>query len=210
MSSVMEPRPTAADTVAVFQNLIGGKWRAASDGRTVAMLSPSDGKAFASIARGTKADVDAAVPVVVNAIVQNGGQTCSAGSRVLVQKSIYDVFVAQVIERFRQLRVGSHAMDLDCGPLISANQSKRLRGFIDRASKARPSYSSTDDGPKPKSHHEGTKSTNSTPSLQLSPTKGRESFKSPRFQSPSPLAGEGWGEGACLRSESLKEGFPCT
>jgi aldehyde dehydrogenase (NAD+) len=79
------------------------------------------------------ADFDAAVPVVVNAIVQNGGQTCSAGSRVLVQKSIYDRFVAQVIERFRQLRVGSHEMDLDCGPLISANQSKRVRGFIDQA-----------------------------------------------------------------------------
>ena len=81
------------------------------------------------------ADFDAAVPVVVNAIVQNGGQTCSAGSRVLVQKSIYDKFVAQVIARFRQLRVGSHAMDLDCGPLISANQSKRVHGFIDQAKK---------------------------------------------------------------------------
>ena len=44
------------------------------------------------------ADFDAAVPVVVNAIVQNGGQTCSAGSRVLVQKSIYDEFVAQIAD----------------------------------------------------------------------------------------------------------------
>lgn len=81
------------------------------------------------------ADFDAAVPVVVNAIVQNGGQTCSAGSRVLVQKSIYDAFVARVVEKFGQLRVGSHAMDLDCGPLISANQKKRVQGFIDRARK---------------------------------------------------------------------------
>lgn len=81
------------------------------------------------------ADFDAAVPVVVNAIVQNGGQTCSAGSRVLVQKSIYEKFVAQVVARFKQLRVGSHAMDLDCGPLISDNQRKRVLGFIDRAVK---------------------------------------------------------------------------
>ncbi|MEO8157149.1 MAG: aldehyde dehydrogenase family protein [Betaproteobacteria bacterium] len=81
------------------------------------------------------ADFDAAVPVVVNAIVQNGGQTCSAGSRVLVQKSIYDKFVAQVVARFKQLRVGSHAMDLDCGPLISQNQMKRVHGFIERAKK---------------------------------------------------------------------------
>ncbi|MEO8165446.1 MAG: aldehyde dehydrogenase family protein, partial [Betaproteobacteria bacterium] len=81
------------------------------------------------------ADFDAAVPVVVNAIVQNGGQTCSAGSRVLVQKSIYDKFVALVVARFKMLRVGSHLMDLDCGPLISQNQKERVQGFISRAKK---------------------------------------------------------------------------
>ena len=52
------------------------------------------------------ADFDAVVPVVVSAIVQNGGQTCSAGSRVLVQKSIYEEFVARVAARFKTLRVG--------------------------------------------------------------------------------------------------------
>lgn len=81
------------------------------------------------------ADFDAVVPVVVNAIVQNGGQTCSAGSRVLVQKSIHDRFVAAVSARFKLLRVGSHAMDLDCGPMISANQRKRVEGFIAQAKK---------------------------------------------------------------------------
>ena len=81
------------------------------------------------------ADIEAAAPVVVSAIVQNGGQTCSAGSRVLVQKSAYDSFVAKIAARFAQLRVGSHAMDLDCGPLISANQKKRVQGFIEQARK---------------------------------------------------------------------------
>jgi aldehyde dehydrogenase (NAD+) len=81
------------------------------------------------------ADFDAAVPVVVNAILQNGGQTCSAGSRVLVQKSIYDRFVGRVAERFAQLRVGSHSMDLDCGALISATQKKRVLGFTAQARK---------------------------------------------------------------------------
>ena len=73
------------------------------------------------------ADVDAAIPVVVNAIVQHGGQTCSAGSRVLVQKSIYDRFLTRVAERFAQLQVGSSTMDLDCGPPISANQKSGCR-----------------------------------------------------------------------------------
>lgn len=76
---------------------------------------------------------EAALPVVVNAIVQNGGQTCSAGSRVLVQRSIYDRFMGMVAERFAKLRVGSHDMDLDCGPLISAVQRDRVAGFVARA-----------------------------------------------------------------------------
>ncbi len=79
------------------------------------------------------ADLDAVIPVAVNAIVQNGGQTCSAGSRLLVQRSIYDSFVPRLAERFAQLRAGSHEMDLDCGALISANQKKRVQGFVDRA-----------------------------------------------------------------------------
>jgi aldehyde dehydrogenase (NAD+) len=73
---------------------------------------------------------EAAVPVVVNAIVQNGGQTCSAGSRVLVQRSVYDRFMGMVAERFAKLRVGTHDMDLDCGPLISAVQRDRVQGFV--------------------------------------------------------------------------------
>ncbi len=79
------------------------------------------------------ADFEAVIPVVVNAIVQNGGQTCSAGSRVLVQRSIYDNLMARVAERFATLRVGSATMDLDCGPLISAQQKKRVEGFIAQA-----------------------------------------------------------------------------
>src|SRR6185369_5207948 len=79
------------------------------------------------------ADFDTVAPVVVSAIVQNGGQTCSAGSRVLVQKSIYEEFVARVATRFKTLRVGSHAMDLDCGPLISSTQKNRVLGFVVRA-----------------------------------------------------------------------------
>lgn len=79
------------------------------------------------------ADFEAAIPVVVNAIVQNAGQTCTAGSRVLVQRSIYDDFVPRLAERFGSLTVGSPEMDLDCGPLISARQSERVRGFIRQA-----------------------------------------------------------------------------
>jgi aldehyde dehydrogenase (NAD+) len=79
------------------------------------------------------AEFEAAVPVIVNAIVQNAGQTCTAGSRVLVQRSAYDRFVPMLADKFGGLRVGSAEMDLDCGPLISRNQCDRVRGFLDQA-----------------------------------------------------------------------------
>lgn len=79
------------------------------------------------------ADLDKALPIIVKAIAQNAGQTCSAGSRLLVHKGIYKEFAGAVAERFSQLRFGSPEMDLDCGPLISAKQQKRVQGFIDTA-----------------------------------------------------------------------------
>ena len=52
------------------------------------------------------ADLDAAIPVVINAIVQNSGQTCSAGSRVLIEKSIYEPLLQRLGQAFKGLRAG--------------------------------------------------------------------------------------------------------
>ena len=79
------------------------------------------------------ADFDAAVPVIVNAIIQNAGQTCSAGSRLLVEDRAYDAFMGLVAERFGGLRAGAAARDLDCGPLISATQKTRVEGYVEGA-----------------------------------------------------------------------------
>ena len=79
------------------------------------------------------ADAERAVPLIVRAIVQNAGQTCTAGSRLLVQASIYDRFVARVAEAFAQVRVGTPEMDLDCGPLMNAAQYQRVQRYIDNA-----------------------------------------------------------------------------
>ncbi|MEO6271057.1 MAG: aldehyde dehydrogenase family protein [Lautropia sp.] len=72
------------------------------------------------------ADLDVAVPVLVNAIIQNGGQTCSAGSRVLVEKSIADEVTARLSAKFSALVAGPGEKDLDLGPLISARQHQRV------------------------------------------------------------------------------------
>ncbi len=46
------------------------------------------------------ADLDRAVPVIVNAILQNAGQTCSAGARLLVEDSVHDELVTRLVTAF--------------------------------------------------------------------------------------------------------------
>ncbi|MDH4378113.1 MAG: aldehyde dehydrogenase family protein [Ramlibacter sp.] len=76
------------------------------------------------------ADLDAALPMVVNAIVQNAGQTCSAGSRLLAQESIYEQVLERLSKAFSLLRVGPATLDLDVGPLIRASQQQRVWDFL--------------------------------------------------------------------------------
>jgi aldehyde dehydrogenase (NAD+) len=79
------------------------------------------------------ADLGAAVPVIINAIVQNAGQTCSAGSRVLIQQDIYELLLERLGRAFEALRVGPAAMDLDVGPLIRQSQQQRVWDFLSDA-----------------------------------------------------------------------------
>ncbi len=79
------------------------------------------------------ANLKEAVPVIVNAIIQNAGQTCSAGSRLLIEASAYERVLAAVGERIAALSVGPAEMDLDVGPLIRANQLERVNAFLSNA-----------------------------------------------------------------------------
>ncbi len=82
------------------------------------------------------ADLEAAAPVLVKAIIQNGGQTCSAGSRVLVERSAYDEVVAAVGELFSKVTAGPHDRDLDLGAMVNEGQRRRVEGFVRRAREA--------------------------------------------------------------------------
>lgn len=79
------------------------------------------------------ADLNKALPVIVKAITQNAGQTCSAGSRLLIQEDIYDKFIGMVADAFKKVKVGTPEMDLDCGPIVNQKQFKRVNTFIDEA-----------------------------------------------------------------------------
>lgn len=76
------------------------------------------------------ADLERALPVLVNAAIQNAGQTCSAASRILVQRSVHDRVVAALAQRFAGLVAGPAHADLDLGPLITAKQQARVEAFI--------------------------------------------------------------------------------
>ncbi|HEX2544041.1 MAG TPA: aldehyde dehydrogenase family protein [Ramlibacter sp.] len=82
------------------------------------------------------ADIDQVLPVVINAIVQNAGQTCSAGSRLLVEQSLYEPLLERLGAAFSKLRVGPAAMDLDVGPLIRQTQQQRVWDFLSDAQHA--------------------------------------------------------------------------
>jgi aldehyde dehydrogenase (NAD+) len=79
------------------------------------------------------ADLDAATPVLVNAIIQNAGQTCSAGSRILVERSLEQALMDRLASAFGRLRAGPGSADLDLGPLISARQHGLVQRFAEQA-----------------------------------------------------------------------------
>jgi acyl-CoA reductase-like NAD-dependent aldehyde dehydrogenase len=76
------------------------------------------------------ADVEAAVPTIVLSIIQNAGQTCTAGSRLLVHESLHDELIEAVTARFREVTIGRGLDDPDLGPLISAKQLERVTGLV--------------------------------------------------------------------------------
>ena len=79
------------------------------------------------------ADLEAALPFLVNAGIQNAGQTCSAASRILVQRGVYDRVVSAMAEKYSALQVGPAVDDLDVGPLISGRQKSIVEGYLDKS-----------------------------------------------------------------------------
>jgi aldehyde dehydrogenase (NAD+) len=79
------------------------------------------------------ADMERTVPGVVNAILQNAGQTCSAGSRLLVHESVHDLLVTRIAQAFAAVSIGPALSDPTLGPLISQVQRSRVVSFIEEA-----------------------------------------------------------------------------
>jgi aldehyde dehydrogenase (NAD+) len=79
------------------------------------------------------ADLDSAVEGVVDAIWFNQGQVCCAGSRVIVQESVADVFHAKLKARMSALRVGDPLdKSTDIGAIIADVQLERIRRLVEQ------------------------------------------------------------------------------
>jgi betaine-aldehyde dehydrogenase len=77
-------------------------------------------------------DVERAVASAVSSALGNAGQDCCARSRLLVQRGLYDRFVAATVDAFRKLRVGDPLDEqTEMGPLVSTAQRERVMGYIE-------------------------------------------------------------------------------
>jgi betaine-aldehyde dehydrogenase len=78
------------------------------------------------------ADFEQAVDGALFGAFANQGEVCSAGSRLLVERAIYDRMVAALVERVRRVRVG-HPLERETkmGPLVTAAHMEKVLGYID-------------------------------------------------------------------------------
>ena len=83
------------------------------------------------------ADLESAIPSSVWSIYYAAGQSCEARSRLLVERSIYDDFVAQFTEKAKAVKMGDPLdPETQMGSLISQSHRERVHGFVERSRKA--------------------------------------------------------------------------
>jgi aldehyde dehydrogenase (NAD+) len=68
------------------------------------------------------------VPAAVRAFTANAGQVCSAGTRLLVHRSVHDQVIAALVTEVQKIRIGR-----DLGPLITRDQFARVQSYFDVA-----------------------------------------------------------------------------
>lgn len=110
-------------------------------GRAI-MRSAADGLKKLSFEMGGKsanivcadADLDAAVAGSLRGIFTNQGEVCLAGSRLMVQRPIYEEFLARLVEGAESYRVGDPLdPDTQMGPLVTAEHLDKVLSYIDLA-----------------------------------------------------------------------------
>ncbi len=84
------------------------------------------------------ADLDVSADIATRSLVRQSGQSCVAGTRILVHESIADELLARTMERVRQQKIGLPlAADSVMGPVVSQAACDRIMGVIERARRER-------------------------------------------------------------------------
>ncbi|WP_244930338.1 aldehyde dehydrogenase family protein [Nocardioides sp. W7] len=77
------------------------------------------------------ADLEVALDLALAAVFLHSGQVCSAGARLLVEESVHDAFVEQLVERAGRIRLGGpFDPDAETGPLISAAHREKVEAYV--------------------------------------------------------------------------------
>lgn len=78
-------------------------------------------------------DLDAAVAGVAGAIFENAGQICSAGSRLVIERSVHDAFLEALVAQAKSISIGHGLRDPKLGPLNSAEHLETVASHVDAA-----------------------------------------------------------------------------
>lgn len=79
--------------------------------------------------------IEETLEAVVRSVIQNAGQTCSAGSRLIVESSFKEEFLHRLKERFEQLSIGPGLEDPDVGPILNQKQFDHVQQMLQIASR---------------------------------------------------------------------------
>jgi len=77
------------------------------------------------------ADLDRAAASSATTLMQNSAQTCTAPTRLLLERAAHDRFVELLVRRIRSIRLGRGLDNPDMGPVVSERQMRRVLGFLE-------------------------------------------------------------------------------
>src|SRR5205807_1678131 len=81
------------------------------------------------------ADLEKVAASAASTLMQNSAQTCTAPTRLLVERSGHDRLVDLLAQRIRQIRLGRGLENPDMGPVVSERQMRRVLGYIETGSR---------------------------------------------------------------------------
>src|SRR5690606_41149592 len=83
------------------------------------------------------ANLEAALDMALTAVFLDSGQVCSAGARLIIEESIHDAFVDELVERAGRIRLGGiDDPAAETGPLISEQHRQKAEAYVATAREA--------------------------------------------------------------------------